>query len=93
VRIRVRIWRSRPEAPRRPTGATEARAAEADDAGIRALFGEEAFSAALAGCHGLTAAGIVERLGQTLAQHSGARASDNTALLALRVPPLAPADR
>jgi serine phosphatase RsbU (regulator of sigma subunit) len=74
-------------------GATEARAAEADDAGARALFGEEAFSAALAGCHGLTAAGIVERLGQTLAQHSGARASDDTALLALRVPPLPPADR
>jgi len=67
-------------------GATEARARRTGESGTRHLFGDEALSAALADCHGASAVGIVEHLGQVLTRHSGDWASDDTALLALRVP-------
>jgi serine phosphatase RsbU (regulator of sigma subunit) len=63
-------------------GATDARPRRTS-----ALFGQDALAAALAGCAGLDAAGVVTRLGEVLAKHSGDWASDDTALLALRVPP------
>jgi hypothetical protein len=40
-----------------------------------------------AGCAGLDAAGVITRLGEIIARHCGGWASDDTALLALRVPP------
>ena len=46
-----------------------------------------ALAAALAGCVGLDADGVIARLSGILAEHSGDWASDDTALLALRVPP------
>ena len=64
-------------------GATEARAQQRSPAAARPLFGEEA----LAGTHGLDAAATISRLSQVLAEHTGNWASDDTALLALRVPP------
>ncbi|MEE1930104.1 GAF domain-containing SpoIIE family protein phosphatase [Streptomyces sp. TRM 70351] len=66
-------------------GATEARASRSG-AVPRAEFGENALAAALSGCGGLDASGIVERLGRILDRHSGGWASDDTALLAIRVP-------
>ncbi|MBB0245646.1 SpoIIE family protein phosphatase, partial [Streptomyces alkaliphilus] len=68
-------------------GATEARARRTGDSDARPLFGEEALAAALAGCEGLDAEGTVRRLGEVIAEHSGDWAGDDTALLALRVPP------
>ncbi|MFD3450750.1 PP2C family protein-serine/threonine phosphatase [Streptomyces sp. NPDC058691] len=68
-------------------GATEARARRTASSGARPQFGEDALSAALAGCRGLDAQGIVTHLGDLIAEHSGDWASDDTALLALRVPP------
>ncbi|MFG2437305.1 hypothetical protein [Streptomyces sp. NPDC048508] len=41
---------------------------------------------ALAECHDLDAQGVITRLGSLLAEHGGNRASDDTALLVLRVP-------
>lgn len=67
-------------------GATEARPRRAPG-GTSALFGQDALAAALAGCADLDAAGVITRLGEVLARHSGGWASDDTALLALRVPP------
>nr|WP_251743914.1 GAF domain-containing SpoIIE family protein phosphatase [Frankia sp. AiPs1] len=67
-------------------GATEARARDTGHPDDRPLFGEQALTAALAECHDLTAAGIIDHLGTILAHHSGDWASDDTALLALRVP-------
>jgi hypothetical protein len=46
-----------------------------------------ALADALAGCVGLDADGVIARLSGILAEHSGDWASDDTALLALRVPP------
>ena len=68
-------------------GATEARAQQRSPAAARPLFGEEALAEALAGTHGLDAAATISRLSQVLAEHTGNWASDDTALLALRVPP------
>ncbi|MFF1461799.1 PP2C family protein-serine/threonine phosphatase [Streptomyces sp. NPDC058330] len=68
-------------------GATEARARRTAVSGARPQFGEDALAAALSGCRDLDAAGIVAHLGELLAEHSGDWASDDTALLALRVPP------
>lgn len=68
-------------------GATEARARRTAASGERPLFGEDALAAALAGCRDLDAQGIVTHLGELLAEYSGDWASDDTALLALRVPP------
>ncbi|WP_405779245.1 PP2C family protein-serine/threonine phosphatase [Streptomyces sp. NBC_00859] len=67
-------------------GATEARPARRAGSPQRAMFDERALAAALADCHGLDARGTVDRLGQVLAEHTGDWASDDTALLALRVP-------
>ena len=67
-------------------GASEARA-PAIGPGPRPEFGPDALSAVLADCHGLDATGIVERVGGAVAEHTGSWASDDTALLVLRVPP------
>jgi serine phosphatase RsbU (regulator of sigma subunit) len=67
-------------------GATDTRARRAPG-GTSVPFGEDALAAALAGCAGLDASGVVTRLGEILAAHCGGWASDDTALLALRVPP------
>jgi serine phosphatase RsbU (regulator of sigma subunit) len=66
-------------------GATEARLRPAA-AGPRPLFGEDALAAALAECAGMHAQDVVARLGELISAHSGRWASDDTALLALRVP-------
>ena len=68
-------------------GATEARARPASPDPAGPLFGDDALAAALAGTHGLDAAATISRLNQVLARHTGDWASDDTALLALRVPP------
>ena len=68
-------------------GATEARAQRRSPAAARPLFGEDALAEALANTHGLDAAATISRLSQVLAEHTGNWASDDTALLALRVPP------
>jgi serine phosphatase RsbU (regulator of sigma subunit) len=67
-------------------GATDARPRSADG-DTSPLFGQDGLAAALAGCADLDAAGIIARLSGILAEHSGDWASDDTALLALRVPP------
>lgn len=67
-------------------GATEARERPRSP-GSRPLFGEDALAGALASTHGLDAAATIGRLTQILARHTGDWASDDTALLALRVPP------
>jgi serine phosphatase RsbU (regulator of sigma subunit) len=68
-------------------GATEARAPAAYPEASRPLFGEDALVDALAGTHGLDAGDTISRISQILARHTGNWASDDTALLALRVPP------
>jgi serine phosphatase RsbU (regulator of sigma subunit) len=68
-------------------GATEARARPASPAAGRPLFGEDALADALASTHGLDATATISRLSQILALHTGDWASDDTALLAIRVPP------
>lgn len=68
-------------------GATEARERPGPPEAIRPLFGEDALADALAGTHGLDAAATINHLSQILALHTGGWASDDTALLALRVPP------
>ena len=68
------------------SGATDARPRSADG-DTSPLFGQDGLAAALAGCADLDAAGIIARLSGILAEHSGDWASDDTALLALRVPP------
>ena len=68
-------------------GATEARAQLSTPQAARPLFGEEALADALASTHGLDAAATISRLSEILARHTGNWASDDTALLALRVPP------
>jgi serine phosphatase RsbU (regulator of sigma subunit) len=68
-------------------GATEARQQLSSLEAARPLFGEDALAEALAGTHGLDAAATISRLSQILALHTRDWASDDTALLALRVPP------
>lgn len=51
------------------------------------LFDEADLATALAATHGADATETVRHLGQVLADHTGGWASDDTALLALRVPP------
>jgi serine phosphatase RsbU (regulator of sigma subunit) len=67
-------------------GASEARA-PADGPGPRPEFGTAALAAVLASCTGLDATEIVQRVGRAVADHTGGWASDDTALLVLRVPP------
>ncbi|MEU0759352.1 GAF domain-containing SpoIIE family protein phosphatase [Streptomyces microflavus] len=54
------------------------------------MFGEDALARALAATHGMDAAATIGHLTGVLAAHHGGWASDDTALLALRVPPGAP---
>jgi serine phosphatase RsbU (regulator of sigma subunit) len=68
-------------------GATEARERPGSPQAARPLFGEDALADALAGTHRLDAATTISHLSQILALHTGGWASDDTALLALRVPP------
>jgi serine phosphatase RsbU (regulator of sigma subunit) len=68
-------------------GATEARERPGPPEAVRPLFGEDALADALAATHDLDAAATISRLSQILALHTGGWASDDTALLALRVPP------
>ena len=68
-------------------GATEARERLGSPEAVRPLFGEDALADALAGTHRLDAAATISRLSQILALHTGDWASDDTALLALRVLP------
>jgi serine phosphatase RsbU (regulator of sigma subunit) len=68
-------------------GATEARESRDEPGATRPLFGEDALAAVLADCDGLDATATISRLAQAVARHSGDWASDDTALLAIRVPP------
>jgi serine phosphatase RsbU (regulator of sigma subunit) len=68
-------------------GATEARERPGSPDAVRPLFGDEALADALAETHGLDAAATIDHLSQILTRHSGGWVSDDTALLALRVPP------
>ncbi|MER5882110.1 GAF domain-containing SpoIIE family protein phosphatase [Streptomyces sp. NPDC001910] len=69
-------------------GACEARPSPGIPAGHKQpLFGEPELAAALAATHGLDAAVTVKEIGAALAAHHDGWASDDTALLALRVPP------
>ncbi|MFJ4675679.1 PP2C family protein-serine/threonine phosphatase [Kitasatospora sp. NPDC088783] len=73
-------------------GATEARArpgTDPEDAG--AVFGEADLAQALAATHGMDATATVDHLTAVLHAHHHGWASDDTALLALRVEPGAPA--
>jgi serine phosphatase RsbU (regulator of sigma subunit) len=67
-------------------GAIEARRRRVEESAERPLFGEEALARALTDCRGLSAQSIVRHLGTILADHTAHWASDDTALLALRVP-------
>lgn len=67
-------------------GATEARRPLGDENAERPFFGEEALARALGDCRGQSADAIVRQLGRILADHTDHWASDDTALLALRVP-------
>jgi serine phosphatase RsbU (regulator of sigma subunit) len=67
-------------------GATEARRPAGGGTAERPFFGEEALVRALADSRGRSAQAIIRHLGQLLADHTAHWASDDTALLALRVP-------
>lgn len=67
-------------------GVTEARP-PVGAVGARHQFGEEALTRVLAGSVGLDAAATVDLLVGALAEHSHRWAEDDTAILALRVPP------
>ncbi|MEY6569228.1 serine/threonine protein phosphatase, partial [Streptomyces sp. PGLac3x] len=70
-----------------PDGADAARPAPgAPPETAREPFGEADLHATLAATRGLDAATTVDRLTGALADHHGGWASDDTALLALRVP-------
>lgn len=66
-------------------GATEARPPVGTPE--RRQFGEDGLAEALAACDGLDATATVTRLANVLATHSHSWAADDTALLAVRVPP------
>jgi serine phosphatase RsbU (regulator of sigma subunit) len=68
-------------------GATEARQRLSLPAAVRPMFGQDALAGALAGSRGLDAAATIGYITQALALHSGNWASDDTALLAISVPP------
>lgn len=57
--------------------------------GSRPVFDEEDLGRALAATHGLDAAATITRIAAVLYEHHHGWASDDTALLALRVPPAA----
>ncbi|WP_432101338.1 GAF domain-containing SpoIIE family protein phosphatase [Streptomyces sp. WAC 04229] len=68
-------------------GACEARADPHSPLPHRPIFDEEALAQALADTHGLDAAATNTHIAEVLAGHHGGWASDDTALLSLRVPP------
>ncbi len=68
-------------------GACEARPRPPGHGAGKPMFDEAALAAALAGSHGRDAAGTVGHLAATLAAYHDGWASDDTALLAVRVPP------
>ncbi|GAA3143315.1 SpoIIE family protein phosphatase [Streptomyces echinatus] len=70
-------------------GAIEARPRPHRPGASRPIFDEDDLAAALAATHGADATETVRHLDQILAEHTGDWASDDTALLALRVPPTA----
>ncbi|MFI0812080.1 PP2C family protein-serine/threonine phosphatase [Streptomyces echinatus] len=70
-------------------GAIEARPRPRRPGASRPIFDEDDLAAALAATHGADATETVRHLDQILAEHTGDWASDDTALLALRVPPTA----
>ncbi|WP_237536029.1 GAF domain-containing SpoIIE family protein phosphatase [Streptomyces sp. SID3343] len=53
------------------------------------LFGERRLHEVLAACHGLDAQATIDRVAAATLAHTGGPAGDDTALLALRVPPRA----
>ncbi|MER5654963.1 GAF domain-containing SpoIIE family protein phosphatase [Streptomyces sp. NPDC002131] len=68
-------------------GACESRARPGTPADRRqTLFGERELAEALAATHGLDAQVTIKEIGAALTAHHGGWASDDTALLALRVP-------
>ena len=67
-------------------GACEARP-RPGATGSRPIFDEAALARALAATHGLDATATIARIATTLHEHHDGWASDDTALLALRVPP------
>ncbi|MEV7404109.1 GAF domain-containing SpoIIE family protein phosphatase [Streptomyces sp. NPDC091267] len=67
-------------------GACEARSRHTVGA-ARPMFDEDALARSLADCHGMDAAATVNGITQILGSHHSGWASDDTALLALRVPP------
>lgn len=68
-------------------GACEGRPRPGTPAAAPPTFGEAELAAALAATTGLDAAATVKELAAVLSDHHGGWASDDTALLALRVPP------
>ncbi|MEU7872450.1 GAF domain-containing SpoIIE family protein phosphatase [Dactylosporangium sp. NPDC049140] len=68
-------------------GACEARPDPHGPAPAQPIFDEAALARCLAASHGLDAAATVEHVAATLVAYHGGWASDDTALLALRVPP------
>ncbi|MFJ4716803.1 GAF domain-containing SpoIIE family protein phosphatase [Streptomyces sp. NPDC088785] len=68
-------------------GACEARPAPDGPAPSRPIFDEEALAQALADTHGMSAAATNAHVAGALAEYHGGWASDDTALLSLRVPP------
>jgi hypothetical protein len=68
-------------------GACEARPNPAGPGPRRETFNDAALARALAATHGLAAAATITAIAATQADHPGGWASDDIALLALRVPP------
>lgn len=68
-------------------GACEARPDPHGPASGKPMFDEAALADAVADSHHMDAAATTEHIAATLATHHGGWASDDTALLALRVPP------
>nr|WP_239146787.1 GAF domain-containing SpoIIE family protein phosphatase [Streptomyces sp. SID10815] len=68
-------------------GACESRPDPRSPLPHRPIFDEEALARALAGTHGMDAAATNAHIADVLAGHHGGWASDDTALLSLRVPP------
>ncbi|MEU6957678.1 GAF domain-containing SpoIIE family protein phosphatase [Streptomyces sp. NPDC045714] len=68
-------------------GACEARPNPRNSPPLRPIFDEEALAGALADTRGMDAADTNAYIAEVLAGHHGGWASDDTALLSLRVPP------
>jgi serine phosphatase RsbU (regulator of sigma subunit) len=68
-------------------GACEGRPNPASPGPVRPMFNDEALARTLAATHGLDAAATITAIAAALAGHHDGWASDDTALLTLRVPP------